>query len=331
MADGQDKVPFAERVAQRIIQQLESGTAPWQKPWDPTMADGSRPFNPSTGKGYRGINQHWLSAQGFSDPRWLTYKQADALGAQVRRGEHGTTIEYWQFEKEEWNEETRRKETVKLAHPKVFWATVFNAEQVAGLPDYEKPAITWDANARAEALIAASGAWIEYRHGDRAFYSYGADKIVMPLREQFPNVETFTAVQLHELGHWTGHASRLNRDLTGTWMSESYAREELVAEISAYLNASALGLSSPGVDANHTAYIASWIKALKEDPREIFRAASAAEKVHSFVMAFDPMPMMQKEEEEARKLTPKEPQAAPQATRRREHAPEPQAAMGAGR
>lgn len=330
MADGQDKVPFAERVAQRIIQQLESGTAPWQKPWDPTMADGSRPWNPTSGKCYRGLNHLWLSAQGFSDSRWLTYKQADALGAQVRRGEHGTTIEYWQFEKEQWNEETRRKETVKLAHPKVFWATVFNAEQVAGLPDYEKPKVTWDANARAEALIAASGAWIEYRHGDRAFYSYGADKIVMPLREQFPNIETFTAVQLHELGHWTGHASRLDRDLTGTWQSESYAREELIAEISAYLNASALGLSSPGVDANHTAYIASWIKALKEDPREIFRAASAAEKVHSFVMAFDPMPMAQKEEEEARKLTPKEPQAAPQATRRREHAPEPQAAMGAG-
>lgn len=324
MADGQDKVPFAQRVASKIIEQLEAGTAPWQKPWNPLRADGSRPFNPTTGNVYRGINSLWLGAQGHDDPRWLTYRQADSLGAQVRRGQHGCTVEYWQFEKEQWNKETGRKETVKLERPKVFWATVFNASQLSNMPDYQPPAITWDPNERAEKVIQASGAWIEHRKGDRAFYSYGSDKIILPTREQFKDAPTYLAVALHELGHWTGHASRLNRDLTGTWQSESYAKEELIAELSSHMNATTLGCASPGVDANHVSYIASWIKALKEDPREIFRAAAAAEKVHDFVMQFDHSPIRE-EQKEARKIQPKETikEAQPERSRsrRREHEP----------
>jgi len=321
-ADGQQKVPFAERVAQKFIAQLEAGTAPWQKPWDPSMPDGTRPLNPTSGKNYRGINSLWLGSQGFDDPRWLTYKQAAAIGAQVRRGQEGCTVEYWQWETERTNKETGKKERFKLDRPKVFWATVFNAEQIDGLRAYEKPVMTWVPSERAEALLQASGAWIEHRHGNDAFYSPAADRIVLPERLQFSTSEGYMATALHELGHWTGHPTRLNRDLSGTFASESYAKEELRAEISAFMNCAALGLSTPGVDEQHAAYVKTWIRALKDDPREIFRAAADAEKIHAFVMAFDRHREIDQEEDHD--LEP----AAPIRPRAQERESEPARAIG---
>lgn len=284
MADGAPKQTYAERVAGQLIEQLEAGTAPWQKPWDPTVAVGGMPQNPISGKRYRGINAMYLMAQGHADPRWCTYKQAEAQDWQVRRGEKGISVEYWQWEKDEKGPDGK-KHSVKLDRPKVFWATVFHASQIDGIPEFVPPVRTWDPNTRAEDLLKASGAWIDHRDGDAAFYSPASDRIILPLAESFKTDDRYYATALHELGHWTAHPSRLARDLSGTFASESYAKEELRAEISSLMVGNELGIGhDPG---QHAAYVKSWIKALKEDPREIFRAAADAEKIFGFVMAFD--------------------------------------------
>ena len=290
MADGAPKLSYADRVAGQLIEQLEAGTAPWQKPWDPNVATGGMPQNPISGKRYRGINAVYLMAQGHADPRWCTYNQANDKGWQVRRGEKGMSVEYWQWEKDEKGVDGK-KHTVKLDRPKVFWATVFHATQIDGIPEYVPPVRTWDPNERAEALLKASGAWIDHRDGDAAFYSPASDRIILPLVESFKTHDRYYATALHELGHWTGHPSRLARDMTGTFASESYAKEELRAEISSLMVGNELGIGhDPG---QHASYVKSWIKALKEDPREIFRAAADAEKIHGFLMAFDPRHVLQ--------------------------------------
>ncbi|GAL27768.1 DNA primase [Vibrio variabilis] len=253
------------------------------------------PLNPTTGNRYKGINAIHLMAQGKGDPRWMTYKQASALNAQVRKGEKGTLIQYWKFHEERNKKDANGKavldskgkpikEQVKLDRPRPFSAVVFNAEQIDGLPKLEqqKP---WNNIERAEHILQQSGASIFHGEPDGAFYRPSTDSIHLPNKEQFSNAERYYAVALHELGHWTGHASRLERDLSHPFGSEGYAREELRAEIGSMILSSELGIEH---DTNqHATYVGSWIKALKEDPLEIFRAASDAEKIHQFVMSFD--------------------------------------------
>ena len=289
------KKAFHEMVAERLIEQLRAGTAPFQRPWAPGEG-GLLPINPTTGKRYKGINALYLMSQGRADHRWMTYKQAAAVGAQVRKGEHGTPVQYWKFSEEQTQldaqgrpvlDETGRpvKVTVKLERPRVFLAIVFNAEQLEGLPALARTEQTWDALARAEHLLKASGAVIHHGENNRAFYRPGTDSIHLPARGQFPCADNYYAVALHELGHWTGHASRLARDLAHPFGSEGYAREELRAEIASMILGDELGIGfDPG---QHAAYVGSWIKALEEDPLEIFRAAAEAEKIKDYVMAFE--------------------------------------------
>jgi antirestriction protein ArdC len=283
--NAEPKVSFAERVAQRLIEQLEAGTAPWQRPWDPDAPTTGVPMNPTSGKRYHGINVPWLMAQGYEDPRFCTYKQAAAAGWQVRRGEKGTTIEFWTKEKEERGPDGVKR-IVKLDRAVSFYSSVFNVgAQIDGAPAYQPPVRTWDPIERADALVQASEAWIDHRQGNAAFYSPASDRIIVPLREQFPSADRYYATVLHELGHWSGHGSRLARDLTGTFASESYAKEELRAEIASLMIGSELGVGhDPG---QHAAYVKSWVRALKDDPREIFRASADAEKIHAYLMAFD--------------------------------------------
>lgn len=291
------KKPFHEQVAERLIEQLKAGTAPWQKPWEPGMPGSFIPLNPTTGKRYKGINAIQLMAQGHADPRWMTYKQAAAAGAQVRRGEKGTPIQYWKFSEEQTktDEQTGKpvldangdpvKVTVQLERPRVFFATVFNAEQIDGLPPLERKEQTWSAVERAEHILAASGATIRHGEHDRAFYRPSTDSIHLPDKGQFPSADNYYATALHELGHWTGHPSRLDRDLAHPFGSEGYAKEELRAEIASMILGDELGIGhDPG---QHAAYVGSWIKALQEDPLEIFRAAADAEKIQDFVLAFE--------------------------------------------
>ncbi|ECZ2944983.1 DUF1738 domain-containing protein [Salmonella enterica] len=291
------KKPFHEQVAEKLIEQLKAGTAPWQKPWEPGNPGSLIPINPTTGKRYKGINAIQLMSQGHSDQRWLTYKQAAAVGAQVRRGEKGTPIQYWKFSEEQTkiDEQTGKpvldakgepvKETVQLERPRVFFATVFNAEQIDGLPPMQRKEQTWNAVERAEHILAASGAQIRHGEHDRAFYRPSTDSVHLPSKGQFPSADNYYATALHELGHWTGHPSRLDRDLVHPFGSEGYAKEELRAEIASMILGDELGIGhDPG---QHAAYVGSWIKALQEDPLEIFRAAADAEKIQDYVLGFE--------------------------------------------
>ncbi|WP_347990332.1 strawberry notch-like NTP hydrolase domain-containing protein [Methylomonas sp. AM2-LC] len=290
------KKPFHETVAEKLIEQLEKGTAPWQKPWNPGESNAFLPFNPTTGNRYKGINSIHLMSQDRDDQRWMTYKQAGELGGQVKKGEKGTLVQYWKFTEEQTKRDDNGKPVlnsegdpikvvVKLERPKVFNAVVFNAEQIDGLPPLEKKPQTWDAIERAEHILTASGADIQHNGGGRAFYRPRTDSIHLPDKGAFSSAENYYATALHELGHWTGHEDRLNRGKGNPFGSEAYAKEELRAEIASMILGDELGIGHD--PSQHAAYVGSWIKALKDDPMEIFRAAADAEKIQNYVLAFE--------------------------------------------
>lgn len=302
--DGVEKKSFAEEVAERLIAALEAGTAPWQKPWKAGEPNGLMPFNPTTKERYKGINSLVLMnqamAKGYSDTRWMTFKQGLNIDAFVRKGEKGTQIQYWSFSKSKVRRDDNKepirdgdgktiKDTIKFSRPMVTTAYVFNAEQIDGLPELVRnpaPEAAWGQIERADRIISASGAIILNDQEDRAFYRPSTDRIHMPGLAQFPEASDYYAVLFHELAHWSGSDKRLKRDLTGSFGSESYAREELRAEIASMIIGDELGLGhNPD---RHASYVQSWIKKLKEDPLEIFRAASDAEKIQKFIFAFDP-------------------------------------------
>lgn len=278
------KLTQSELATQFLVQKLKEGTAPWQMYIKPGQAGFQRPYNATTGKPYSGGNSVWLLAQGFGDPRFATFKQAKEQGWNVRRGEHGFHVVKWISEKTiEQDDGTKAK--VKLDRPLPKCAVVFNAQQLEGVPPLVQPTLDFEPHERAEALLAASGADIRYVGGQLAFYSPAQDYIQLPLREQFVDASALAVTALHELGHWTGHPSRLGRDLSGKFGSESYAREELVAEIASMMVGTEISCGhDPG---QHAAYVAHWIRILERDPKEIYRAASKAQSVFDYVMTFD--------------------------------------------
>lgn len=289
------KKPFHEVVAEKLIEQLKAGTAPWQRPWEP---GNSLPVNPTTGNRYKGINAIQLMSENREDNRWLTYKQASAIGAQVLKGEKGTPVQYWKFSEEQVKRDDNGrpivddngqviKQTVKLERPRVFMATVFNAQQIDGMPslDIKDKTIKWNTLTRAENILKASGANISNSDSDRAFYRYSTDSIHLPEKHQFDSPDKYYATALHELGHWTGHSSRLDRDLSHPFGSQAYAKEELRAEIASMIMGEELNIGHDSEQ--HAAYVGSWIQALQDDPLEIFRAASDAEKIQEYVFSLE--------------------------------------------
>ena len=288
--------PFHEVVAEKLIEQLKQGTAPWQKPWEPGHPSGFVPLNPTTGKRYRGINAIQLMSQEHEDQRWMTYKQAAAVGAQVRKDEKGTTIQYWKFSEEQTKLDSTGKPVldgegkpiklqVTLERPRVFYANVFNAEQIDGLPPLERKEYSWNAIDRAESILQSSGAVLKHGQENRAFYRPSTDSIHLPGKDQFSSADNYYATALHELGHWTGHESRLDRDMQHPFGSEGYAKEELRAEIASMIMGDELGIGHD--PEQHTAYVGTWIKVLEEDPLEIFRAAADAEKIQGYLFALE--------------------------------------------
>lgn len=273
-------------VTDSIIEALEMGVKPWVCPWKRNGAVSGLPSNFTTGTAYSGMNIMllWCSAakQGFNDSRWLTYKQAQEQGAQVRKGEHGTTaIFYKTLEKEADDGEIE-----KIPMLKTF--TVFNVEQIDGLDmvaengtGIEPLAVgEFDPLPQVEALFQRTGANITER-GQQAFFKPLTDEVWLPERHLFADAANFYATGLHELTHWSGAKSRLNREMKGRFGSEGYAFEELIAELgSAFLMAD-LGVVG---EVQHESYIASWLKSLKDDKRYIFKAASAASKAHRYLM-----------------------------------------------
>lgn len=301
------KKPYHQIVAERLIAQLKAGTAPWQKPWSPGLQSAFLPTNPTTGKRYKGINAIYLASQGRDDSRWMTYRQAEAAGAQVRKGERGTAVQYWKFHDEQPKldasgkpvhdaEGKPLKVTITLERPRVFFATVFNAEQIDGLAPLERKEQTWDGIERAERILSSSGA--DIRHGaGGAYYRLATDSVHLPDKGAFETADRYYATALHELGHWTGHPSRLDRDLSHPFGSEQYAREELRAEIASLIVGEQLGIGHD--PEQHAAYVGSWIKVLEEDPMEIFRAAADAERIQDYVLAFEQTQVQEQRQQEA--------------------------------
>ena len=277
---------YRKAVTERLIGMLESGTAPWQKPWDAGIAAMNRPHN-FNGRPYHGVNalMLWCTAidKGYEDPRWLTFKQVNKLGGHVNKGEKAQIVEYWQWEKEVENPETGEKEKVPLEHPKVYRAAVFNADQCTGLPKLRRQAQKWSPVERAENIIAANGVPVTHNTDGSAFYSPGGDFICLPPRESFATVDAYYSTLLHEVGHSTGHPTRLNREFGGQFGSEGYAREELRAELASTFLCGELGIATTGSDEQHAAYVKSWVSALKNDYDEIFRAAADAEKICNYL------------------------------------------------
>ena len=293
---------YHEQFAARIIKALQEGTAPWQKPWKP----GERilPHNFASGRDYRGGNALYLALngleRGYADPRWGGYRQIQEAGGHVRKGEKGTPIMYVDFRQRRTardeqgqpirDEEGRPKlEWVQRDRPLVKLHHVFNVEQTEGLqlrPLQTAPGPEWEGHERAEALIKASGVRVDHVAGDRAYYSLKADRVVLPERSQFPSQDAYTHTALHELGHATGHPSRLNRATLvehGGFGTETYAREELRAEIAAMMTGEQLGV---GHEPRHgTAYVSSWIKALENDPKEIRAAAVDAQRISDWLIS----------------------------------------------
>lgn len=296
------KIPFHQVVANQIIESLKAGTAPWLKPWEPGTGNGQVPYNPITGKRYRGINALYLMLNQSDDNRWLTYKQALSMDAQVRKGEKGTTIQYWKFHEEHIKQDNAGKPVldeqgnplkvqVNLERPKVFYATVFHASQIDNMPELIKKEPDWSLIERAEKLLLNSGASIIHSEADRAFYRLSTDSIHLPPKEQFKSGANYYATALHELGHWSGHPSRLDRDLGHPFGSDAYAKEELRAEIASMLLGAELSIGHD--PSQHTAYIKSWIQILEDEPLEIFRASADAEKIVSHLYALEQTQDMQ--------------------------------------
>lgn len=290
------KMPCHQVVANQIIESLKAGTAPWLKPWEPGTGNGQVPYNPITGKRYRGINALYLMLNESDDNRWLTYKQAQSMDAQVRKGEKGTTIQYWKFHEEQTKHDDAGnpvldaqgnplKVQVSLERPKVFYATVFHASQIDNMPELIAKEPDWSLIERAEKLLHNSGATIIHSEADRAFYRLSTDSIHLPPKEQFKSAAKYYATALHELGHWSGHPSRLDRDLGHPFGSDAYAKEELRAEIASMLLGAELGIGHD--PSQHTAYIKSWIRVLEDEPLEIFRASADAEKIVNHLCALE--------------------------------------------
>ncbi len=291
---------YVDQVATAIIQQLKEGTAPWQKPWQP--GERFMPYNPTSGNEYRGMNAVWLMSRaqtrGFTDTRWMTYRQSQEQETQVRKGEKGTPIQFWKWQGLETVKDASGKpvldqdgqpvrQMVRYERPRVMGAVVFNAEQIEGLPPAPaRPVrLEWERHAQAETILTNAGVPLRHVPGDRAFYRLTEDTITLPERSQFPTGDGYYATALHELGHATGHPSRLARDLAHPFGSEGYAREELRAEIGSLMLGEQLGIGHD--PSQHVAYVASWIKVLEQDPREVFRAAADAEKIVKLVRSYE--------------------------------------------
>tara|TARA_R110002095_G_scaffold112273_1_gene98098 strand:- start:143 stop:1063 length:921 start_codon:yes stop_codon:yes gene_type:complete len=280
------------RVTDTIVAKLEKGVRPWMKPWSADhMADRiTRPLR-HNGQPYSGINilMLWASAidAGFMAPSWMTFRQAKELGAAVRKGEKGSLVVYANTLTR--TEENDAGEEIEHNIPFMKGYTVFNVEQIDGLPDhyYAKPEPRMDGPARidhAEAFFA--GLKADIRHGgNRAYYSVSTDYVQMPYFETFRDAESYYATLAHEITHWTRHRSRLDRSFgRKSWGDEGYAREELVAELGSAFLCTDLELA-PEVREDHTAYIGSWLEVLKNDKRAIFSAAAHAQRAVDYINA----------------------------------------------
>lgn len=279
------------RITDQTVEALEAGVRPWMKPWDAEHAAGriTRPLR-HNGIPYAGINviMLWSSAvaQGFAAPIWMTFRQAKQLGGFVKNGEKGSLVVYANtVTRAETDKETGEEEEREIPFMKGY--SVFNVDQIDGLPEHfyavgEPKLDPVQRIEHAERFFAETGA--EIRHGgNQAYYAVGTDCVQMPPFVSFKDAESYYATLAHECTHWTRHPSRLDRDFgRKRWGDEGYAMEELVAELGSAFLAADLVLT-PEVRDDHAAYIASWLKVLKDDKRAIVTAAAHAQRATDFL------------------------------------------------
>lgn len=280
------------RITNQIIAQLEAGVRPWVQPWK-TGAPVSRPLR-HDGTPYSGVNILLLwseaAARGFTASTWMTFRQALALGGHVRKGERGAMVVY--ANQIIWEEADEAGKPVEQRIPFLKAYTVFNLDQIDGLPERYAPQPQPMINPEvrigvAEAFFRACGA--DIRHGGgSAFYAPGPDFVQMPAFERFQDAQSYYATLGHEMIHWTRHSSRLDRDLgRQRHGDEGYAREELVAELGAAFLCADLGLA-PEPREDHAAYIASWLQVLRDDRRFILSAAAHAQRAVAWLHGLQP-------------------------------------------
>ncbi len=284
-----------DEITNKIIGELEAGHVPWVQPWGTAAAKAplAMPNNAATGRGYSGINILILWGavieHGFPGQSWLTFRQALSLGGNVRKGERGTTIVYAdRFVPNDEKKRGRETGDDPKAIPFLKRFTVFNAAQCENLPANATAAAPATPpgviEPMVETLIAATG--IDFRiGGDRAFYAPIDDYVQVPPPQAYFEPINWHRTALHELGHASGHPTRLDRDMSGSFGSQKYAFEELVAEMNAAFCCASLGIV-PTV--RHADYIGSWLKVLKDDNRAIIRAASKASKAADYLLGFLP-------------------------------------------
>lgn len=271
-------------VTGRVIAQLEQGTIPWRKPW--RCVDGTIPRNLVSGKPYRGVNLLLLSMSPYSSPCWVTWNQARKLKGQVRKGERSTVVVFWKMLKVEDPSAAKGHKTI----PMLRYYRVFNVEQCDGLtiPESE-PLPAFDPIAEAEAIWQGfKGAPPVSYGGDSACYMPQLDRMRMPVREGFETPQRFYCTLFHEGVHATGHPSRLGRfaedETSHAFGSESYAREELVAEMGSAMLATVAGIDASAFLPQTAAYVASWLKSLKNDPKMVIQAAGKAQRAADFIL-----------------------------------------------
>jgi antirestriction protein ArdC len=285
------RISLYDEVTAKIIAQLEAGVFPWVQPWSVSAAGIGLPRNAVSGRCYSGINVLILWGAviegGYACQDWLTFRQALAEGGSVRKGERGQTVFYADrfIPKAEHEQGSDDAEAVRSI-PFLKRFTVFNVAQCEGLPERfaatPAPLPEREPHEDAEALIAATGA--DFRIGGaEAYYSPTLDIVQVPPQPAFNQQIDYYRTALHELGHWTGHKSRLDRDQRGGFGTPAYAREELCAELASAFLCAALGIV-PTV--RHADYLANWLTVLRSDSRAIFKAASQASKAADYLLAF---------------------------------------------
>lgn len=294
-----------QEVTDRIVSALEAGTAPWVKPWN---GSAGLPMNATTNKPYNGVNVFllWLTegAMGYGSSRWLTFKQAKAAGGSVMKGEKGTGIVFFNWR--EYADKANPDKKKKI--PLLRFYTVFNVAQCEGLSDKVMGKVSAGDELPESARLAHAEAWLAKvsasmgitptRHGARACYVPSLDEIRLPPFSSFVDAASAYSTEAHEFAHATGHEKRLKRDLSGMFGSETYAAEELVAEMTSAFVCAQLGLAGK---LQHPEYIGNWIKVLKGSTRALFTAASLAKKAHAFLCeaAGEPLPGSKVDEETA--------------------------------
>ncbi len=299
----QNSVSIYEEVTSRIVAEMEAGVLPWAQPWE-NIGGGFSPFarpkNISTGKAYSGINILILWGAGFERgylcQQWLTFKQCQALGGSIRKGERGTTIVHVDtFTPKDEKQKAAEKGEDASSVPFLKRYSVFNIAQ-CDLPDdaltkagidpahnISTPIDDSLIDMRMRAIMAHSGADIRYG-GDQAYYVPSLDYIQLPDPSAFFDVINFNRTAAHELGHWTKSPARLNRDYTARYGTKAYGMEELTAELSAAFVCASLNIQ-PTV--RHADYLGAWLKIMRADSRAIFQAASHASKAADYLLAFE--------------------------------------------